>query len=393
MTIQSRHLMPDQGRGRPLVMLAILLSVWVGARVIMWESPIDFSRSLQDFAGPALAAREAPQGLSDTESPAITDADVLPGPDELLAPRPMFDPLSSSASMNARSELTAGPNLQAADSIAPAPPVEESSAAAGHQLLWMAAMAHLPVPQEIADRANADPVTATLPQTPSDKISGNASIDRWSMDGWALWREGSNSALVAQGRAPTYGASQAGAVLRYRLSPQSGFDPNAYVRLYRALVDNGESEAAVGASARLVAALPVRAHAELRVTRFSAKTEVRPSAFVTTELPPVRLPLGLRAEAYAQGGYVAGKNATGHVDGQLHVLRDVKRFDLGALSLGAASWGGAQEGAERIDVGPSARLDLSLGEAPARVSLDYRERVAGDAEPASGVAVTLSTRF
>jgi hypothetical protein len=39
------------------------------------------------------------------------------------------------------------------------------------------------------------------------------------------------------------------------------------------------------------------------------------------------------------------------------------------------------------------RLDVTLGEVPARVSLDWRERVEGDAGPGSGIAVTLSTGF
>jgi hypothetical protein len=39
------------------------------------------------------------------------------------------------------------------------------------------------------------------------------------------------------------------------------------------------------------------------------------------------------------------------------------------------------------------RLDWSLGDVPARVSVDYRQQVAGDAEPGSGVAATVSTRF
>ncbi len=63
------------------------------------------------------------------------------------------------------------------------------------------------------------------------------------------------------------------------------------------------------------------------------------------------------------------------------------------LSLGAGAWGGAQDGAHRVDVGPTMRLDVTLGAVPARVLLDWRERVEGDAGPGSGAAVTLSTRF
>jgi len=63
------------------------------------------------------------------------------------------------------------------------------------------------------------------------------------------------------------------------------------------------------------------------------------------------------------------------------------------LSVGAGAWGGAQDDAQRFDIGPTLRLDLTVGEVPARLSLDWRERIGGQAGPDSGLAATLSTRF
>ncbi|MBS1239358.1 MAG: hypothetical protein H6R45_64, partial [Proteobacteria bacterium] len=57
------------------------------------------------------------------------------------------------------------------------------------------------------------------------------------------------------------------------------------------------------------------------------------------------------------------------------------------------AWGGAQKGAARLDIGPSASLQLKLGEANSRVSMDWRFRVAGEARPASGPALTISAGF
>ena len=54
---------------------------------------------------------------------------------------------------------------------------------------------------------------------------------------------------------------------------------------------------------------------------------------------------------------------------------------------------GAQEDAERLDIGPSAGLSFRIGAARGRVSADYRFRVAGDAEPSSGPALTLTAGF
>lgn len=113
-----------------------------------------------------------------------------------------------------------------------------------------------------------------------------------------------------------------------------------------------------------------------------------------TELPPAELPFGFRGEAYAQGGYVGGTFAIAFVDGQARADKEVMRIGRGGqLRLGGAISGGAQKQAERLDAGPSAAISLRLGEAHSRLILDYRFRVAGDAEPGNGPALTFSAGF
>lgn len=352
-------------------MAAIALS-YMGA-------PIGANRASLQFAG-GLAGR----GADSLRSRRPTEA----RPTAALNGRPLGSPaLSIDANWQ---NLPAAPLREMP--LEPASPSVEPSVAVGHQLLWAAAMAHLPPPHRLTGEA----VTPT--RLPSRVAEQSRKQDRWSLDAWAFWREGSENASTTVGRAPVYGASQAAALLRYRLAPSNPRDPRAYVRIYKALVTKGESEVAAGLSARPLAGLPLRAHAEIRATHYSNDTEVRPAAFVTTELDPVVLPAGIRAEIYGQGGYVGGESKSAFADGQLHVLRDLGAFDLGVfdlgkVSLGGGAWAGAQKGSSRVDLGPSMRLDLSIGETPARLSVDWRERVAGDAAPDSGVAVTLSTRF
>src|SRR3546814_5949245 len=144
--------------------------------------------------------------------------------------------------------------------------------------------------------------------------------DRWSLEAWASLRDGSVSAAIAQGRVPSYGASQAAVALNYRLAPASGHDPRAYARAYKALIDGGEKELAAGFSARPLAALPVRMHAELRATRRAGRTDVRPAAFVTSELAPQALPFRLRAEAYFQAGSLSGREGNGITAGDRYIL-------------------------------------------------------------------------
>lgn len=356
-------------RGQPLLMLALLFMAWIGGRALMWESPF--------------SAAQRP----------IRVGDSIPAQAQTVAGTAFFANFGGvSASIGARGQgqtasLTwsvAPPDLliNAAGEITPG-----SDVATGQQQLVPGSTSHPPVPFPLSERivTGAAPDRAQLGTVPRS--------DRWSLEAWAFLRDGSGSAAIAQGRVPSYGASQAAAVLNFRLAPASVHDPRAYARVYRALIDGGEKEIAAGLSARPMAALPVRMHAELRATRRAGRTEARPAAFVTSELAPQALPLRLRAEAYVQAGYVGGRDGTGFVDGQVHVLRDVGKFDLGTISLGTAAWGGAQEGAERFDLGPSLRVDLKFGKVPARLALDYRERVVGNAEPASGAALTLSTRF
>ncbi len=270
-------------------------------------------------------------------------------------------------------------------------------------MLMAAGFAQMRVPPEIA--AYFSPATlpaptsaqlvqpSTVPAAPAAAFVSAAHDrqSRWSADGWLMWRDDTTTPITS-GR-PSYGRSQLGAVVRYELAPGSGQRPQAYLRGSAALQGAREQEVAVGLSARPLARLPLRVAAELRASDRATGGELRPAAYAVTELPPQQLPGGLVAEGYAQAGYVGGRSATAFVDGQARVdrtLASAAGFDLRA---GAAAWGGAQRDGARLDVGPSASLAFQVGQARARLAADYRVRVAGDAEPASGPALTLSAGF
>ncbi len=381
-------------RGGPLAMLALVLAVWISGRAMLWESPFPITESFSRSLDAMLA--EAPSQPGSAPSREVAPAQLasvgLTAPVQI---RPSVLGLSAD-------------KLRGQDIFS-----DTLHLAAGHQILLMAAMSQLPLPRAV-EEAWARPSTPdrflqdapgagwSLPASGTDK-GGNAQADRWSLDAWAFWRQGSDSGLISQGRVPVYGASQAGAVLQYRVAPSSRHDPRVYARAYRALVSNGESEAALGMSARPMATVPLRLHGEVRVTEGMFNTEVRGAAFATTEIPPLALPAGAKAEVYAQGGYVSGDSSVAFVDGQLAVTREVAKFDLAKsrsarVSVGGGAWAGYQGAGEaadvhRVDLGPTARLDVRIGQVPARLSVDWRERVSGDAAPSSGVAATISTRF
>ena len=214
---------------------------------------------------------------------------------------------------------------------------------------------------------------------------------RWSADGWVLWRKDTTTPILT-GR-PSYGRSQAGAVARFDLRPSSNMRPQAYVRATTALAGRRDVEGALGLSARPLGRVPVRVAAEMRLADRPEGRELRPAVYAVTELPPVSLASGFEAEVYMQGGYVGGTYATAFVEGQARIDRSIMdegQFDLRA---GGGAWGGAQKDARRLDVGPSASLRFPIGDARGRLAADYRVRVAGDAQPSSGPALTLSAGF
>ncbi len=195
------------------------------------------------------------------------------------------------------------------------------------------------------------------------------------------------------GRFATYGGSQAGALLRYRIAPNSEREPVAYLRATAATADRSQRDLALGLSARPAREFPLTAHAEIRASEIEGRGEIRPAVFAVLAPDPVTLPAGLRGEAYAQAGYVGGDFGTLFADGQARVDRRVAGSSGASLHAGSGIWAGAQEGAGRLDIGPSARAQFSFDGVPARLQVDYRIRLAGKAKPETGVALTISTGF
>ncbi len=230
------------------------------------------------------------------------------------------------------------------------------------------------------------------------RAQGQPRMRRWSADGWLLVRAGDQPPALVAGAA-AYGGSQAGAVVRYAFAPASALRPQAYVRVSGALGNRvRQNEAALGLMVRPLRGLPVAVLGEWRLQEQSGQTRTRPVVMAVTELPPLRLPLGIEAEAYAQGGWAGGRGATPFYDLSASLQRRVMRPLLGAqVSAGGGVWSGGQRGAARLDVGPRIELRTMVGPPSrrigVRVGVDWRFRVAGRAEPGSGPALTVAAGF
>lgn len=433
-----------QRRGEPLIVMSAIVLTWIAGRMAIWQAPdalpVTAEQAPLSIPGaPELVrvnhfALKGAFGFAPADNGQLTIAGFASGAPSALVTQPVLAPLAlvgagwtmrqiapqSDSAHQALHQTVDGHRNRAPsqDGDNPAGPVPKPSLAAppigstplppapvrsrppervtaSHNLLWMAAVSNIPFSQ-IMTKVSAQP-NLPSPQfggAPLSPAAARSDVRRWSADGWLLLRRGGG--IGSPGAAfPSYGASQAGAVLRYRLAPASGHRPSAYLRGSAALNGSSEREVAAGLSARPVAVIPVSVSAELRATRFASGTKVRPAAFAVTELPPARLPAGMRAEAYAQAGYVGGTYATAFVDGQLKLDRRLVSLggDRAEARIGAGVWGGAQKGASRLDVGPSATLGFKVGEGSGRLSADWRFRIAGNATPRSGPALTLSAGF
>ena len=374
-------------RGQPLIALGAVLLGWVGLRAALWEEIAlpALPTPVADAVAKVLPRVVQPQARAVPPAPAAIMPTVrtpppapmalppaliaAPPPASLPVPLPEFAPVGGGGGQTAR-------------------------VAAAHQLAWMAGVAQLPLPRFVMDRLSATERSAALmPAEARQARVAPLSAKRWSADGWLLLREGGVGATAAGLPSPSYGASQAGAVIRYRLAPTSTHRPALYLRATSAVQAPRGEELALGLSARPIARVPIALQAELRATQQTGGTTWRPAVGAVTELPRFDLPAGLSGEAYAQAGYVGGPNASAFVDGQLRIERRLARLGRGELRAGLGAWGGAQKGANRIDVGPSATLDFPLGGGQGRVSADWRLRAAGNAAPKSGPAITLSAGF
>ncbi|MFM2371210.1 MAG: hypothetical protein RIS85_932, partial [Pseudomonadota bacterium] len=220
---------------------------------------------------------------------------------------------------------------------------------------------------------------------------------RWSFDNWLLLRTGGGAAAQAPGQA-AYGGSQTGAVVRFRLGKGDVAEPFVYLRSSLAINAPGKDrEVALGFGARPFPRVPLRILAEARLQDTSTgPARVRPVATVITELPWQALPLGFRAEIYGQAGYAGGRSRTPFFDAQAVADRPLVGIlpPSADLRVGAGMWAGGQKDAVRLDLGPRVSMRVDLGDqAPTRLALDWRLRMAGNARPGSGPALTLASSF
>nr|WP_228242871.1 hypothetical protein [Porphyrobacter sp. GA68] len=347
------------------MMLALVLGCWLALRGSTWAltgTPVEWTESLTPAAFPqvvtAAAGVEAPVLAQSASQRDAANERSSYRPQRLAAPRVVSAARGGVAHHATPSAVAAGLLAVAAPSVAARP---------------------------LANTAR--PAADALPSV----TSPSAARPRLSLDAWLFLRQDGPPRAATALRPASLGASQAGVVVRYDLRLDAPAQADAYLRASKALVHGGEREVAAGVALRPVPQVPMTVHAEGRVTARADDVELRPAAFVTAGFHH-RL-AGMDAVAYAQAGYVGGTFGTAFADGQVVISRRIDRGGPARVRTGLGAWGGVQEDADRLDLGPAASVELELAGAPVRIEASYRHRVAGSAEPGSGFALTVATGF
>ncbi|VXC66665.1 hypothetical protein [Sphingomonas sp. AX6] len=215
-------------------------------------------------------------------------------------------------------------------------------------------------------------------------LSLRRATDRWQASTWLVIRGG------AAAGTRQLGGSQAGLVVRHTLTDRIG----GYARATAPLSGIG-SELALGMDLRPGDA-PVRLIAEHRFGLDGI--EGGPAVGAVAGIGPqpavaARPDIGVDVEAYGQAGVIWRTRAEPYGDGFVRVSRNVADERGAKLDIGVGAWAAAQRDVQRVDIGPSVGVRMPVGSRQLRASIDWRERVAGDVRPGSGMALTLAADF
>jgi hypothetical protein len=242
--------------------------------------------------------------------------------------------------------------------------------------LSLLADASLPQRSSVVGRRQSLPAQAVPPLKPG--------LDRLQLSSWALLRSQQTGIAGSQSLATggQLGASQAGARRVYNFNRQLALTA-------RASSEVGRRGGVVAAGVRVhpLVNIPLWLTAERRqaIGRYGGGRSAF-ALFLEGGIYEQPLPWRFSLNGYLQGGVVGLKSRDLFIDGGFAVTRPVYR----QFSAGFGIWGGAQPGLYRVDAGPRLTMQVRRN---VKVHLDWRQRVAGNARPGSGPALTLAGDF
>ncbi|THD38208.1 MAG: hypothetical protein E7773_00145 [Sphingomonas sp.] len=245
-------------------------------------------------------------------------------------------------------------------------------------------------PSPPASEAAAPLSTQTAPQTllappPPTAPPARSRTSRWSASAWFVLRDG-------QGIAPglssgQLGGSQAGLRVAYAIGEARRV---AIVGRVASPLRGRGREAALGVEWRPTK-LPVRLVAEYRRSLDGGASG--PALGIIAGTGPAPLALGFDLETYGQAGAIRRRRTEPFAEGAARLSRPVVALGGAKVDLALGAWGGAQRDAQRLDIGPSLGVRVPVAGKSLRLSLDWRQRVAGSARPGSGPVLVIGSDF
>ena len=341
--------------GRPLRFLGLVIGGWVTLRTIALWPPAPAPVAPVRSAGPVRALAPAvamPPIVSPRRVPRLRGAT-----------RPRRPPVA----MRGWGPATQAPGMPVVSVAAPPPPAPPP-----------------PAPPSPAPPSPAPPSPAPPPGVADgSRRQRPRAAPRWHGSAWLIARGGATGARYGG----QLGGSQAGTRVTYTLDRPARLAVAA--RLSGAL-GGRDTEFALGLDWQPTRA-PIHLIAEHRVALDRGRGG--PALMLVGGLGPRRLGAGVVATGYAQVGVIARDGIERFADGALRLSHPLATHRMVQIDIGLAAWGGAQRGAARADLGPSLGVAVPVGGKNLRLTADWRRRVAGDAAPGSGPALTIGTDF
>ena len=363
-------------QGRGLLAAALVVTLWITTRVLVAEWPLDAApierpRAMPSRILPQTLADFAPSnlhgGFSRPNSAQRTEALVL------LPPfAPVLTPQQAAAAFRRPLSVPTRKRPPAPHPVKPVLAAQDLNVAA--QILVGQNTGAVPV--QFA-RAEPNALLTMGPRTAQTTLST-----------WAFFRpKGASNQLSDNGQ---LGGSQLGfrlAVPVKALSDASAFALS--VRGYAPLNSRTGKEAALGVGLLHRGNPSYGVIAERRIgLDKGGRDAVSVIGFAgVSDMPLVQ---DFSISAYGQAGLVGARRGDAFADGALTLDHPIANSRVKA---GLGIWGAAQPGARRLDVGPQASIPLVIAIGSARISAQWRVRIAGRASPGSGPAITLGADF
>lgn len=369
----------------PLRFLALLAVGWVGVRAatlgMLPGFTVSYARPLPPAEPAPLLATEFPplppvdQALAEdwalaAQPPAFPAGMPMAMPPPMRVPVPYYVPAYAYSAALPQDPVPPRPHWQLPSSrggeapafYTPIAPIDEWSLSE-IQTAAFPGRRSVPAPQAVA----------AGPQKPR--------LDRLQMSSWALLRGAPGPGSLASGG--TLGGSQAGARLTYAFNHWVA----ASLRTTSPVGGSRGAEVAGGVRLTPFRSIPIALTAERRQA-ISPHGGGRSAfaLFVEGGLYRQPMPLDFNLDAYVQAGVVGFNRRDLFADGAFAFTRPV----WGRFSAGFGLWGGAQPGLYRIDAGP--RISVRIRD-NIHAHVDWRQRLAGNAQPSSGPALTLAADF